>query len=66
MKAKEFKKVALCIIAAMVIIGIVMMIAGGVIIANGIGSGWIFAVGMIMSLSGVVQAGLIGCDAQGD
>lgn len=66
MKASNFKKVALCIVMASIIVGILMMIAGGVIIANGIGSGWIFAVGMIMSLSGVVQHGLIGCDAQGD
>lgn len=66
MKAKEFKKVTLCIIAASIVIGVLMMIAGGVIIANGIGSGWVFAIGMIMSLSGVVQAGLVGCDAQGD
>lgn len=66
MKAKTFKKVVLMMIAASIVIGIVMMIAGGVIIANGIGSGWIFAIGMIMSLSGVVQAGLVGCDAQGD
>ena len=66
MKAKEFKKVALCVIAAMVIIGILMMIAGGIVIATGIGSGWIFAVGMMMSLCGVAQAGLVGCEAQGD
>lgn len=66
MKAKEFKKVALCIIAASVIIGILMMIAGGIIIACGIGSGWIMAVGLIMALSGVIQYGLIGADAQGD
>ena len=65
MKKETFKKVALCIIAASIVIGVLMMIAGGIVIAIG-GSGWIFAVGMMMSLCGVAQAGLVGCEAQGE